>query len=94
MEMPSHELHEWIDREVLGEEHPDVHDFLDSTVKTSGPHHRDDGIHSLQAAITFASLSNDREKLDSAMLHLAADDFFTPQMEEMWRMMNWLEEHE
>lgn len=85
--MPSHEIHEMIDEMVIGEAHDDVHDYLDSTVQVSGSAHRDDPIHTLEAAITYAALNQDPDKLDSAMLHLAADDFFTPEMEEMFKML-------
>lgn len=75
---PSHDTHEAFDELVLGEEHEEIHDLLDATAPITGPNHREDPIHSLEAAAVYAALTDDMDALESAALHLAADELIPP----------------
>lgn len=72
--MPSHDIHERVDVAVLGQEHPDVHDFLDLTARSTGPNHRGDDIHTTEAALAFAAISGEFRKAQSGLLHILTDE--------------------
>ena len=69
--MPSHKTHKRIDRFVLGEEHPEVHWWMDKPYKYLGPSHRKVR-HDLPAVVLIGALRGPKAAA-SAMLHIAAD---------------------
>jgi hypothetical protein len=79
--MPTHKVHELIDKLVLGERYPDTHDWIDEPVKWLGARHRVQRHNATVPAVIFIRelmASGDAEKALkkglSATLHLAADE--------------------
>ena len=70
--MPSHAVHRWLDRLVLGKAYPEVHRLMDAPAFViKGRRHRELFHDPVQLVLLFG---DDPEKLASALLHVWLDE--------------------